>query len=94
MLAKQYPDRTFPKVINAGMGGQGPRPRAAVRRRRAKRKPAYVVIAIGINDVWQRLQDPQTKKLLPHDEKMLAEYKKNVTTMVDAAQKPASKSSC
>ncbi len=88
VLAKQYPDKTFPKVINAGRGGQRsehlvPRFDTDV----LKLKPAYVVIAVGINDVWQRLQDPQTKKLIPHDEKMLAEYKKNVTAMVDAAQK-------
>ncbi len=81
VLAKQYPDKTFPKVINAGRGGQRsehlvPRFDTDV----VTLKPAYVIIAIGINDVWQRLN-------VPDDEKMLAEYKKNVTTMVDAAQK-------
>ena len=91
VLAKQYPDKTFPKVINAGRGGQKsehlvPRFDDDV----MKHKPARVIIAIGINDVWQRLRGPDGKPL-PADEKMLAEYKKNVTTMVDAAQKAGSK---
>ncbi len=87
VLAKQYPDRNLPKVINAGMGGQRsehlvPRFDKDV----VQHKPAYVIIAIGINDVWQHLWDAN-RKPLPADEKYLTEYKKNVTTMVDAAQK-------
>ena len=42
-------------------------------------KPAFVTISIGINDVWHRLGKP-------HDEKVLADYEKNVAKMVDAAQ--------
>ena len=87
VLAKQYPGRKLPKVINAGMGGQRsehcvPRFDKDV----VQQKPAYVIIAIGINDVWQHLWDAN-RKPLPADEKYLTEYKKNVITMVDAAQK-------
>ena len=58
VLAKQYPDKKFPEVINAGRGGQRsehlvPRFDDDV----MKHKPAHVVIAIGINDVWQRLSE-------------------------------------
>ncbi len=87
VLAKQYPGMKLPKVINAGMGGQRsehlvPRFDKDV----VQHKPAYVIIAIGINDEWQHLWDAN-RKPLPADEKYLTEYKKNVTTMVDAAQK-------
>ena len=62
MLAKQYPDMKLPKVINAGMGGQRsehlvPRFDKDV----VQHKPAYVIIAIGINDVWQHLWDARQK---------------------------------
>jgi lysophospholipase L1-like esterase len=38
-----------------------------------------VTISVGINDVWHRLGKP-------HDPKVLEEYTKNVTKMVDLAQ--------
>jgi lysophospholipase L1-like esterase len=81
VLAQQYPDKKIPKVINKGIGGQ--KAEDLVKRFGddvVKLKPAYVTISIGINDVWHRLG-------APHDEKVLAEYKKNIAAMVDAAQK-------
>ncbi|MHB1034045.1 MAG: SGNH/GDSL hydrolase family protein [Pirellulales bacterium] len=81
VLARQYPDLKIPKVINKGISGQ----KAEDLVKRFDRdvvqlKPAVVTISIGINDVWHRLGKP-------HDEKVLETYTKNVTTMVDAAQK-------
>jgi acyl-CoA thioesterase I len=80
VLAAGYPDLKLPKVINKGISGQ--KAEDLLRRFDAdvvKRKPAYVTISIGINDVWHRLN-------APHDPKILAAYKKNVTTMVEHAQ--------
>jgi len=80
MFAAQYPDLKLPKVINKGISGQ--KAEDLVQRFDAdvvKLKPAYVTISIGINDVWHRLG-------APHDAKVLAEYKRNVATMVDHAQ--------
>ena len=80
VLTQQYPELKIPKVINKGIGGQKaedlvPRFNQDV----VKLKPAYVTISIGINDVWHRLG-------APHDEKVLAAYKKNVAKMVADAQ--------
>ena len=80
VLTQQYPELKIPKVINKGIGGQKaedlvPRFNQDV----VKLKPAYVTISIGINDVWHRLGQP-------HDEKVLAAYKKNVAKMVADAQ--------
>ena len=44
-----------------------------------RRKPAFVTLSIGINDVWHRLGKP-------HDAAVLAAYKANVAKMVDMAQ--------
>jgi lysophospholipase L1-like esterase len=80
VLAAQYAGLTLPKVINKGISGQ--KAEDLARRFDAdvvKRKPAYVTISIGINDVWHRLGGP-------HDAKILAAYKQNVATMVDHAQ--------
>ena len=43
------------------------------------KKPAYVTLSIGINDVWHRLGQP-------HDPNVLAAYKANIEKMVDMAQ--------
>ena len=81
VLARKYPDLKIPKVINKGISGQkaenlvGRFDRDVV-----QLKPAFVTICIGINDVWHRLGQP-------HDAKVLAAYKENVSKMVDAAQK-------
>ncbi|MFI5381303.1 MAG: SGNH/GDSL hydrolase family protein [Tepidisphaerales bacterium] len=77
---EQYPDLKIPKVINAGISGQ--KAEDLVKRFQkdvVDRKPAFVTISIGINDVWHRLNKP-------HDEAILAAYKENVTKMVDMAQ--------
>ena len=44
-----------------------------------RRKPAFVTLSIGINDVWHRLGKPL-------DAAVLAAYKANVAKMVDMAQ--------
>lgn len=80
VLAQRYPDLNIPKVVNKGIGGQ--KAEDLVKRFDQdviQLKPAVVTISIGINDVWHRLK-------APHDEKVLAAYKKNVAKMVDQAQ--------
>jgi lysophospholipase L1-like esterase len=79
-LATLYPDLKLPKVINKGISGQ--KAEDLVKRFQkdvVDRKPAVVTLSIGINDVWHRLKNP-------HDEKVLATYKENVSKMVDMAQ--------
>jgi len=70
----------LPPIINVGISGQKAEDLVA---RFANdvvgKKPAFVTLSIGINDVWHRLGQP-------HDENVLAEYKKNVTKMVEMAQ--------
>jgi len=80
VLASEYPDLKIPKIINVGVSGQhaehmAPRFQKDV----VDRKPQWVTISVGINDVWHRLGQP-------HDPKVLEEYIKNVTKMVDLAQ--------
>jgi acyl-CoA thioesterase I len=80
VLARELPDLKLPKVINKGISGQ--KAEDLVRRFDTdvvKLKPTYVTISIGINDVWHRVGNP-------HDAKVLSQYKKNVSTMVDHAQ--------
>ncbi len=77
---EQYPDLKIPKIINAGIGGQ--KAEDLIKRFQkdvVDRKPAFVTISIGINDVWHRLK-------APHDDAILATYKENVAKMVDMAQ--------
>jgi acyl-CoA thioesterase I len=77
---EQYPDLKIPKVINVGISGQ--KAEDLIKRFKkdvVDRKPAFVTISIGINDVWHRLNKP-------HDEAILAAYKENVAKMVDMAQ--------
>jgi lysophospholipase L1-like esterase len=81
VLAQQYPDLRIPKVVNKGISGQ--KAEDLIKRFDkdvVRQKPTFVTISIGINDVWHRLKDP-------HDEKVLAAYKENVSKMVDEAQK-------
>jgi len=80
VLAQQYPDLKIPRVINAGISGQ--KAEDLIRRFEkdvVARKPAFVTISIGINDVWHRLKNP-------HDPKVLEAYRENVAKMVDMAQ--------
>ncbi len=80
LLAQQYPRLKLPKVTNKGVSGQKAEDLVArFQRNVVKRKPAWVTISIGINNVWHRLG-------APHDPKVLAAYKKNVAEMVDQAQ--------
>jgi len=80
VLTSQYPDLKIPAIINAGISGQKAE-ELAVRFDKdvVQKKPALVIISVGINDVWHRL----TK---PHDMAVLDAYKANVVKMVDAAQ--------
>lgn len=81
VLSQQYPDLKTPKVTNAGISGQ--KAEDLIKRFDkdvVQKKPTFVTISIGINDVWHRMGQP-------HDEKILATYKENVAKMVDAAQK-------
>ena len=79
-LAAHYPDLKLPKVINVGISGQKaedlvPRFEKDV----VAKKPQWVTLSIGINDVWHRLSAPA-------DPKVLARYTENVSKMVDMAQ--------
>ena len=81
VLAQQYPELKIRWLVNKGIGGQ--KAEDLVQRFDkdvVQLKPAFVTINVGINDVWHRLG-------APHDAKVLAAYKANVTKMVDAAQK-------
>jgi lysophospholipase L1-like esterase len=79
-LASEYPELKIPKIINVGISGQKaedllPRFKKDV----VDRKPQWVTLSIGINDVWHRLGQP-------HDPKVLEKYTENVSKMVDMAQ--------
>ena len=70
----------LPPIINVGISGQKAEDLVArFANDVVAKKPAFVTLSIGINDVWHRLGQP-------HDENVLAEYKKNVTKMVEMAQ--------
>jgi lysophospholipase L1-like esterase len=80
VLSAEYPALKIPKIINTGIGGQKaedllPRFKKDV----VDRKPQWVTLSIGINDVWHRLGQP-------HDPKVLEKYSENVAKMVDMAQ--------
>ncbi len=80
VLAQQYPELKIPKVINKGVSGEKAEDLIKRFDRNVLRlKPTFVTINVGINDVWHRLAKP-------HDEKVLATYRKNVAKMVDEAQ--------
>lgn len=81
VLAEQYPDLKVQKLVNAGISGQ--KAEDMVKRFEkdvVARKPQWVTISVGVNDVWHRLATP-------HDPQVLENYRKNVTAMVDMAQK-------
>lgn len=80
LLAERYPDLKLPKVINVGISGQKAED-LVVRFKKdvVDKKPQWVTISIGINDVWHRLKDP-------HKPEVLAKYTENVGKMVDMAQ--------
>jgi lysophospholipase L1-like esterase len=80
VLASQYPDLKLPKVINVGISGQ--KAEDLIKRFKkdvVDKKPQWVTISIGINDVWHRLN-------AAHDPAVLAMYTDNVSKMVDMAQ--------
>ncbi len=80
VLESQYPDLKLPKIINVGISGQ--KAEDLIGRFQndvVNRKPQWVTISIGINDVWHRLGQP------PSDE-VLKNYASNVAKMVELAQ--------
>ena len=80
VLYQQYPDLKLPKIINVGIGGQKAEDMVSrFDKEVVQKKPQWVTISVGINDVWHRLG-------APHDDAILAKYKANVEKMVDMAQ--------
>ncbi len=79
-LKRLRPDLDLPPLINLGVPGQKAEDLAA--RFEAdvlRRKPAVVMINIGVNDVWHRLKQP-------HDPEILAAYRQNLANMVSLAR--------
>ena len=79
-MAGRHPELKLPKIINAGIGGQ--KAEDLVKRFAhdvVAKKPAFVTLSVGINDVWHRVKEP-------HDPKVLEAYAANVERMVEMAQ--------
>ncbi len=80
VLATKYPELKLPKIVNVGIGGQKAEDLVArFQKDVIDKKPQWVTLSIGINDVWHRVGQP-------HDPKVLDKYTENVTKMVDMAQ--------
>ncbi len=80
VLENQYPDLKLPKIINVGISGQKAEDLVArFQNDVVNKKPQWVTLSIGINDVWHRLGQP-------HNEEVLKNYAANVAKMVDMAQ--------
>jgi lysophospholipase L1-like esterase len=80
VLETQYPDLKLPKVINVGISGQKAEDLVGrFQKDVVEKKPQWVTISIGINDVWHRLNQP-------HSDEVLKNYTANVTKMVEMAQ--------
>jgi lysophospholipase L1-like esterase len=80
VLAAQYPDLKLPKIINVGISGQKAEDLVTrFDKDVVAKKPQWVTLSIGINDVWHRMNKPA-------DEKVLENYIENVSKMVDMAQ--------
>ena len=80
VLAARYSELKLPPIRNVGIGGQ--KAENLVKRFQkdvVDRKPAVVLLSIGINDVWHRANKP-------HDPQIVAEYWSNVAKMVDMAE--------
>jgi lysophospholipase L1-like esterase len=80
VLAALYPELKLPPIHNEGAPGQ--KAEDLVQRFHkdvVARKPAVVLISVGINDVGQRA-------LKPHQPQVLADYWTNIDKMVDMAQ--------
>ena len=76
----RYHDQKIPPIIKAGIASQ--KAEDLVERFEKDviaRKPSVVMISVGINDVWHRVNKP-------HDNEVLKNYKSNVTKMVTQAQ--------
>ena len=85
VLAEQYPELKLPKIANAGISGHKAENMVArFEKDVVAKRPNVVTISVGINDVWHRVK-------APHDEKVLATYKENVTKMVEMAQAAGAK---
>ena len=81
VLAIHYPELRNLKIINAGIGSQkSENLLARFDRDVIARKPTFVILNIGINDVWHRLSEPNNFAFLQG-------YHDNVTAMVEMAQR-------
>jgi lysophospholipase L1-like esterase len=80
VLESQYPDLKLPKIINVGISGQKAEDLVTrFQKDVVDKKPQWVTLSIGINDVWHRVGQP-------HSDEVLKNYTANVTKMVDMAQ--------
>jgi len=79
VLAAHYPPLHSVKIINAGVGGhKAENMLARFDKDVLARKPAFMTLHVGINDVWHRLGRP-------HENDVLKAYRDNVAIMVDKA---------
>ncbi len=85
LLAAQYPDLKLPKIINVGISGQKAEDMVArFQKDVVDKKPQWVTISVGINDVWHRVGKP-------HEDEVLQKFGENLTKMVDMAQAAGAK---
>lgn len=85
VLAENYPELKLPKIKNSGISGNKAENMVGrFEKDVIAKKPNIVTISVGINDVWHRVK-------APHDEKVLATYKENVTKMVELSQAAGAK---
>ncbi len=82
MLNTWYPER-FIRITNSGVGGNTSRHLLArYDRDVVTLNPDWVVLCIGINDVWRQFDLPQ----IPEWSVLPEEYKHNVETMITAVK--------
>ncbi|HZO91710.1 MAG TPA: SGNH/GDSL hydrolase family protein [Chthonomonadaceae bacterium] len=88
LLAAAYPERNL-QIVNAGVGGnKAPDMLARLQRDVIARKPDWVTINVGINDVWHGFYDFAAERACPEGNGpggvSLEEYTQALTLMVDA----------
>lgn len=78
LLASTYPEMDF-RVINSGISGHTSRDLLArFERDVVAKKPDWVSICIGINDVWRQFDSPA----IPESHVLPEEYKENVEKLI------------
>ncbi len=79
VFTQQYPELNVPPIVNAGISGHKAEDMVArFERDVVRHAPTVTTISAGINDVWHRLE-------APHDEKVLAQFGRNLERMVHLA---------